>query len=108
MSTEELITKVTQVFTQADGSEVKIVAQAFTGRGLAQSTGMVIHRRESPSHPWKLCNDDFQKPHPDWRTMSVDDYVDHGRSELLQAVPIGKLLKLLSAIGKPMRYIDQH
>lgn len=99
METGKLITKVTQIFQRKDGSEVRIVAQDFGGPGLTPSIGVYVHRRESPQHDWKLCGD---RPHPDWRKMSVDDYVKHGRSEMLQAVSIGEILKVTTMIGKPM------
>lgn len=102
METEGLITKVSQIIQRKDGSEVRIIAQAFFGLGLSRSTDVCVHRRESHEHCWKLCSD---KPHPDWRTMSVDDYIKHGRSEVLQAVSPGEILKLTNAIGKPMSFL---
>lgn len=93
------ITKVTQIIQRADGSEVKIVAQSYTGAGLTQSIGVDVFRRESPDRPWKLCSD---RPQPTWRAMSVDEYVKHGRSEMLQFVSVGEILKVSSVIGKPI------
>jgi len=59
------------------------------------SVGVYVHRRESPLHDWKLMSD---RPHPDWRKMSVDEYVKHGRSEMLQAVTHGEILKVTNAL----------
>ena len=53
-----------------------------------------IHRRESSEHDWELLSD---RPHPDWLTMSVDEYGKYGRSEVLQAVSPGEILRLDSA-----------
>ena len=99
METAELVTKISKTLKRADGSEVKIVAEAFFGRGLARSIGVYVHRRVSPEHDWVLCSD---RPHPDWKTMSRDDYIHHGRSEMLQMVSHGEILKAASAIGKPL------
>lgn len=99
MKTEGLATKVTQTLKRDDGSEVRIVAQAYFGAGLTRSIGVHVHRRESPQHAWKLCSD---RPHPNWRAMSVDVYVKHGRSEMLQAVSYSEILRATSAIGKPL------
>ena len=99
MQIEDAVSKITQILPRKDGSEVKIVAQAFWGIGMERSVGVYVHRRESPDHPWKLCSD---QPHPDWRTMSVDEYDKHGRSEMLQAVSNGELLRAMSWIGQPM------
>jgi hypothetical protein len=35
--------------------------------------------------------------------MSVDEYVKHGRSEMLQAASQGEILAVAGAIGKPMK-----
>lgn len=103
MSTEDLITKITQVFQRKDGSEARIVATACYGSGLHLSVDVYVHRRESREHNWQLCSN---RPHPDWRSMSVDEYVRRGRSEMLQAVSPAEIMKVKSAIGKPMSYLD--
>lgn len=87
--------KVEQVIQRADGSEVKIVADAYTGTGLTYSIGVHVHRREDPRHAWKLMGD---RPHPDWRKMSIDDYIKHGRPEMLRVVTIGEILKVTNAL----------
>ena len=104
MSTEDTITKITQVFQRKDGSEARIVATACYGSGLHLSVDVYVHRRESPAHTWQLCSN---RPHPDWRSMSVNEYVRHGRSEMLQTVSPGEIMKVKSAIGKPMSYLEQ-
>lgn len=101
MQTDQVITKISQIIPRKDGSEVKIVAQQSTASGGTGSIGVCVLRRQSPQHDWKPCSD---RPRPDWRTMSVDEYVKHGRSEMLQAVSHGEILKVASAIGKPMSY----
>jgi hypothetical protein len=99
MDTQDLLTKVKKIIPGQDGSEVRIVVEQMTGLGLHSSIGVYVHRRETPDHPWVLRSD---RPYPDWRGMSLDDYVMHGRSEMLQSVSIGEILKLTSMIGKPM------
>lgn len=88
--------QATRTIKRQDGSEVRIVAEEFFGAGLTRSIGVYVLRRETPEGDWKLCSD---RPHPDWRTMSVDEYVKHGRSEMLQAASIGEILKLASSLG---------
>lgn len=100
METENLVTKISQILPREDGTEVKIVATLMTGVGLHESIDVYVLRRQSPEHNWNLLND---RPHPDWRTMSLDEYVKHGRSEMLQAVSHGEILKLTSQLGKPLR-----
>lgn len=87
-----------QFIQRKDGSEVKIVAQEFFGAGLTRSIGVHVLRRESSENNWQLCSD---RPHPNWRNMSVDEYVKHGRSEMLQTVSIGEILKVTNALEKP-------
>ena len=101
MQSEDPITKISKIINRPDGSEVRIVAFAAFGAGLTRSIGVYVHRRESPAHDWTLCND---RPHPDWRTMSVDEYIKRGRSEMLQAVSHSEILKLTNAIGRPMSH----
>jgi hypothetical protein len=88
--------KVTQIFKRENGSEVRIVAQECFGLGLTRSIDVCVHHRASPELPWKLANN---RPHPDWRKMSVDDYIKRGRSEMLQVASHGEILKVTSALA---------
>lgn len=87
-----------QILQRQDGSEVRIVAQEFFGRGLTRSVGVYAHSRESPQHAWKLLSD---RPHPNWREMSVQDYTEQGRSEMLQAVSPGEILRVINSLSAP-------
>lgn len=86
---------VTKIIQRPDGSEVKITATAMFGAGLARSVDVFVHRRETPEHHWRLCSD---RPHPDWRQMSVDEYIAGGRSEMLQAASSGEILQVASML----------
>jgi hypothetical protein len=88
---------VEHLMQRKDGSEVKVVAQAFFGRGLHCSIGVHVLHRANPESNWKLAND---RPHPDWRSMSVDEYVKHGRSEMLRVASIGEILRATSELQK--------
>lgn len=99
MTTENLITKVTRVLQRENGSEARIVAQTMFGEGLHPSLDVFVLMRESSTHNWKLCS---STPHPDWRTMSVEDYIKNGRSEMLQTVTPGEILKVTALLGQPM------
>lgn len=101
---EEKITKATQTIKRDDGSEVRIVAQAFYGAGLHESIDIYVLRRESRNHHWTLCS---ERPHPDWKSMPREDYIKFGRSPMLQAVSPGELLKVRSLIGKSMDQFEQ-
>lgn len=103
MAMQELITKVTQDFIREDGSQARIVAQEAYGSGLTRSVDYYVLRRADASANWTLCS---KKPHPEWRTMSVEDYVRQGRSEVLRTVTQGEILRLLSALGKPLDYLE--
>lgn len=83
--------RVEQLIDRQDGSQVKIVAQEFGGLGLHYSVGVHVLRRENPQADWKLCSD---APHPNWREMSVDEYVKNGRSEKLRTVTHGEIFKV--------------
>ena len=103
MESEQLITKITQTLKRPDGSEVRIVVEQAFGSGLTPSLGVYVLRRPTTANNWQLCK---TAPHKDWRTMSVDEYQKHGRSEMLRYVSIGEILRLSAAIGKPMSYVD--
>lgn len=103
MTTENPITKVTRIFQRADGSEAKIVVQAMQGSGLHSSNDVTVFRRETPGASWTLCSD---RPHPDWRKMSVDDYVRTGRSEMLETVTFAEILTLASLLGQPLNVFN--
>jgi hypothetical protein len=103
MSCDDVITKVTQNFERKDGSEARIVAHAVCDLGGLGPVHVYVHRRESPEHSWKLCSD---QPHPDWRTMSVDEYNKRGRSEKFQTVSHGEIFKVTNLIGKPMSCLN--
>ena len=102
--TDQPITKLTHVLPRKDGSEVRIVVQAMFGIGLQESTDIKVHRRETPESPWRLLSD---RPHPDWRSMSVEEYTRRGRSEVLQNVSPIEILRLANALGKPISHMEE-
>ena len=93
------MSKVEHFIQRKDGSEVKVVAQECFGEGLTRSVDVYVLRRDGPDSQWSVCSD---RPHPDWRSMSVDEYSRSGRSEMLQAASPGEILSVASAIGRPM------
>lgn len=102
---QDPITKVTHVMRDEDGTEFRIVGELCIGFNEA-NVDYYIHRRANAEQRWELLSKD---PHPDWRTMSVDDYVKHGRSPLLQALSFPKLFKLMAALkllGMPKNTLD--
>lgn len=103
MQNEELITKATQVIQRQDGSEVRIIAQKCFGAGLHESTDVMVHCRTDALSQWQLCSN---RPHHNWRSMSVAEYDKNGRSEALQAVSAGEILRVLNLLGKPMSSVQ--
>lgn len=91
--------KVEQLLKRTDGSEVKVVAQECFGLGLTRSVDVYVLRRESAKHAWKLLSN---RPHPNSRSMSVDEYVKHGRSEMLQNVSHAEILRTTSMLHTRM------
>lgn len=100
MEQQQLITKVTRVFDREDGSQARIIAEQFTGLGLNHSVNVMVHFRSSGTSIWKLCND---RPHSNWKEMSVEEYCRSGRSEMLQTVTPAEILKVSSMIGPPLQ-----
>ena len=84
-----------QKFIQrADGSEVRITANYFLDIGMEPAVDLFVHHRKSSSAPWELASD---RPHPDWRKMSVSEYIERGRSEVLRLVSPGEILQMRAA-----------
>lgn len=96
MTVSNPITKVIQIIKRADGSEARIVATELFGEGLHRSIDVYVHRRSGPDSPWELCSD---QPHPDWRSMSVDEYIARGRSEKFRTVTHGEIFRAASMLG---------
>lgn len=95
------MSSVSRILTRMDGTEVKIVAQAMQSP-TSSKIGVdvyVLHRKHS-DESWKLAS---KTPHPDWLTMSVSDYVKHGRSEMLQLVTPGELLRASHELFQQMK-----
>ena len=90
-----MASKVVRHIQRGDGSEVRITATAMYGAGLTRSVDVYVHRRDSSNKDWKLCSD---RPYPNWREMSVDEYIKHGRSEMLRMVSHGEILKTTSEL----------
>lgn len=86
--------KVTQ---RADGSEVRITANPFFDIGMKPAVDLHVHHRKSSSASWELASD---RPHPDWREMSVSEYIKRGRSEMLRLVSPGEILQMRAAAQK--------
>jgi hypothetical protein len=101
---EELITKFTAILTRKDGSQARIVATQMGGP-FRHSVDTYVHRRNNENEPWQLCSD---RPHQDWRAMSVDDYVKFGRSEKFRTVTHGEIFKAAGMVGKPMSAVATH
>lgn len=95
---------IERLIRRANGAEVKIVAQEFFGAGLARSVGVHVLHRESPESNWKLCGD---RPHPNWKTMSVEEYIKNGRSEMLQKVSAGEILRVIHTLEKSANTLHQ-
>lgn len=95
---------IERLIRRANGAEVKIVAQEFFGAGLARSVGVHVLHRESPESNWKLCGD---RPHPNWETMSVEEYSKNGRSEMLQKVSPGEILSVVCMLEKSANTLHQ-
>lgn len=96
MNAPDCISRATQIIKRKDGSEVKIVATEY-GMPFTSSVGVDVFRRSNPNEQWTLCND---RPHPDWRSMSVDEYNRRGRAEKLQFARHGEIFKVAALIGK--------
>ncbi|MDO8416571.1 MAG: hypothetical protein Q7S87_10220 [Agitococcus sp.] len=91
--------KEVNILTRKDGSQVKIVAALFTGRGLALSIGNDVFHRKDVNCQWRLCGDRPTHVVP-W---SVDGYIKHGRPEMFRVASHGEILKTNSVLMSRVR-----
>lgn len=82
-----------RTFQREDGTQVKVTMKAFEDVTAINKWHFdtYAHQRQPDAQDWTLLND---RPHPDWRSMSVQEYNERGRSELLQALGHGRILAL--------------
>jgi len=45
------------IFSRSNGSQVRILAQLYTGAGLQESVGTDVFHRERSDDNWRLCDD---------------------------------------------------
>lgn len=88
--------KITRIIERTDGSQVKIVAEEFYGLGLHRSTDVYVLHKSNGEDDWRLCS---SQPKPGWREMSVQDYIQHGRSDMLCVVKPIEILAVLSELN---------
>ncbi|WP_087866020.1 hypothetical protein [Comamonas thiooxydans] len=88
--------KVSQIIQRTDGSQVKIVAEVMFGLGLTRSVDVFLLKRPNADAKWASVS---KLPHPDWRSMSVDEYKRRGRSEMLQLVTHGEIFKVTNQLA---------
>lgn len=108
MLKQDVIGEITQELPRNDGSSIRIVVKDITSPWDNQRMidTYVLHRASNKSS-WKVLSN---RPHPDARTMCVDDYAKYGRSALLQELTRREQLIVLpmlkNALGKPLNYIN--
>lgn len=99
----EPITQITCTLQRPDGSEARIVATRCYDSGLTPQVHYYVLRRPNPDSNWVVCSN---IPSPGWRQMPREEYIQRGRSEMLQTVTIGEILRVTSKIGQPMSSIQ--
>ncbi len=104
MRVEDPITKLTRIFTNEDGSQVKLICEAHYELDFQVSIDTYAFKRASELCEWSLCSD---RPHPNWREMPLDDYLRYGRSELLRTVPPAQIFKLSCLLGTSLSAFEK-
>jgi hypothetical protein len=85
--------KISKIIKRKDNSEIKINLQKYYGSGLHLSIGVDVFYRKDNKSSFVLLND---RPHQDWKKMTVDEYLKNGKSEVLKLV---KPIEILSFIN---------
>lgn len=88
-----------RTLTKTDGTQIRLTATMcprLGGHGM--DVDIFADARPGADQPWARVSD---RPHPDWRAMSVQAYVERGRSQLLQLLGSpGQLLALSRHVHK--------
>ncbi len=91
------MSRVEHIIPTTNGAQHKIIAESFIDPVHGRQTSFYVLSRPHPASPWTYLS---ERPHPDWRSMSVDEYLKNGRSEALNAVGSAEVMKALSMLEK--------
>lgn len=94
-----LATHIEVTLDRPHGAQVRIVGNLDFGVNLVPRKSMHVLRRNQPTENWVLCSD--AKPEG-WKQMPRAEYLQHGRSEMFQAVTVPEFMKAGSALGRPL------
>lgn len=94
---------LSQILTRQDGSQVKLMGRMSGGLFCKANPDVWALFRQDQSCDWVLLS---KEPHPDWRTMPVDEYAKSGRSEFMQKVSFGELIKFKQMFYIPINELD--
>lgn len=89
---------ITKHIHRDDGTEVKMVAFDHGGRGQKKDHKISVYRRDGTD--WSLCS---KEPAPGWKSMPRDEYLAHGRSELLRHVTFAEMVKFSQEFERAQR-----
>lgn len=68
------------MYRMTDGSTVKLTAQAMHQLDFSKFDINIFALKQNEDGTWRYVGD---RPHPDWRKMSVDEYIQRGKPEIL-------------------------
>ncbi|MBE8596820.1 hypothetical protein [Xenorhabdus sp. BG5] len=69
---------------------VRIIATMYYGSGLSESINVDVFKKDFDDSKFVLCGND---PHPEWRQMSVNEYIQHGRPEKFKYVTYAEIIR---------------
>lgn len=98
----DTITKIEKTFECESGEQSRLTVYLASRPGGSALVGVYGHHRANDSEPWSLCS---ENPHPDWKSMSVDEYEKRGRSELLQYIKRSDIFKYSAMLGQPLEAV---
>ena len=81
--------KLEQLISRDDGSQIKIVAELWSNLFGKDAIHNYVLRRDSADLSWSCCG---TTPATNWEKMSVDEYLQSGRSEMLRYASHAELL----------------
>ncbi|OTA16043.1 hypothetical protein Xbed_03515 [Xenorhabdus beddingii] len=71
---------------------VRIVATMNHGSGLSESISVDVFKKNIDDSKFILCGNN---PHPEWRQMSVNEYIQYGRPEKFKYVTHAEIIRVV-------------
>ncbi|MEQ1977367.1 hypothetical protein [Xenorhabdus sp. SGI240] len=89
--TEDIVMQVIHIIHKGE-TTIRIIATMFYGLGLSESINIDVFKKDVDDSKFILCGN---RPHPEWRRMSVDEYIQRGRPEKFKYATYAEIIRVV-------------